>query len=219
MDENIDPDIPVWTAIQFQPLAFQCMRQLAASQSVQGTWEDVGDGYRLVGKKRTSDEKPIRTAKGPFLPFRDDSNDPLRDDPRLRMNLTIQLNQPKIDDILQKIRDATGVTLTVENVDTETPLYGSVSWQNTTAWTVLRSIAETPRVQGDWEKVADGYRLRGTQAPQPVAARPNALPSDTNAAVAAPRSAILLCLGLFFTIVVGAALAWALRLRERRDLN
>src|SRR5207244_737296 len=115
---------------------------------------------------------------------------------------------PTVQDILQVIRNATGVALSVENVDTETPLFGSVTWSNTTAWSAMRNIAESPRVQGSWEKVGDGYRLRGTQpilapqAPQPIAGQPNNLPPEKDAVVPRPRTALFLVGALFLAMMV-----------------
>jgi HEAT repeat protein len=75
MDENVDPDTPVWASMQsFQIPAWSTMRQMAGAPSVQGTWLDLGDGYRLVGKKKAAGEK--RVAKGPFPPFKDESEPP-----------------------------------------------------------------------------------------------------------------------------------------------
>jgi HEAT repeat protein len=77
MDENVDPDTPVWASIHaMQTPAWSAMRQMAAAPSIQGTWQDLGDGYRLVGKKKAVDEKIAKAAKVPFPPFRDDSEPP-----------------------------------------------------------------------------------------------------------------------------------------------
>ena len=78
MDENVDTATPVWASIHLnQMAAWSIMRQLATSPSVQGRWEQLADGYRLVGKKNPEaalGKKP----KGTFAPFRDDTNDPVR---------------------------------------------------------------------------------------------------------------------------------------------
>jgi hypothetical protein len=217
IDDNIDPDMPVWGSLFATGMpAWQCMRQFAASPNVQGKWEDTGDGYRLIATKKAPATK---VAKKPFPPFKDDSFDPLPDDPRLQKSLTIQLNDARVQDILQLIQDATGVKFTLENVDTGTPLYKSVGWANTTAWMAMRNIAESPRVNGTWEKTGDGYRLRGTYtapppaAPAPVVApRPDAVPVDPN--LPAPKSyfALVAVLGVFVVILAGVLLALVIRL-------
>jgi len=198
---------------------------MAMAPSVQGTWEQVAAGYRLVGKKKTPEQMSAKTPKDAFPPFIDDTDDPLPDDPRLQVKLTINLQEPRIPDLLKLLQDATGVTLTAESVDTATPIYGSVNWSNTTAWSAMRSIAETPRVQGAWEKVADGYRLRGKHMPAAVPA-PN--PIQANPSPAAPRAPLWLVLILagFLVIVLCLALAWQLwgrrkgqKLRGQADIR
>lgn len=214
MDENVDPETPAWGSIQMhQTLAWNVMRQLAKVPSVQGTWEQTADGYRLVGKKKSPDPVAAKAPKTPFPPFIDDTDDPLPDDPRLQVKLTINLQEPRIPDLLKLLQKATGVTLTAESVDTATPVYGSVNWSNTTAWSAMRSIAETPRVQGAWEKAADGYRLLGKQTPTPVrAAVPAPAPAQPDPSPAAPRAPLWLVLILagFLAIVLCLGAAWQL---------
>ena len=162
------------------------------------------------------------------------------DDPRLQKGLTIEMRDAKVPDILQKVRDATGVAFTLENVDTAAVLYRGVNWANTSAWQILRQIAESPKVQGSWEKDADGYRLRGTQpipvrreTPMPVV-RPDfpapptrseiAIPVQPAASEPAPTPAapgqyvvLLLVGGLVATLIACMALAVVLRLRRHDD--
>ena len=227
MGEHIDPDIPVWSSSHSVGVpVYQHMRQLAKSSAIQGTWEDMGDGYRLVGKEWTPDEKAKKKiAKVPFPPFRDDSNDPLPDDPRLKKSLTLQLRPTKLRLVLQHIQDATGVPLTFENVDADLDL--SSSWQGVTAWGIMRSIAEHHRVQGSWTKVGDGYRLRGTRPPQPVVV-PRALPPVAQPVLHAPAAApetsapspnrrfMVIIAGSAVILIVGAAIGVWLHLRRER---
>ncbi len=225
MAENIDPDTPVWASSHsVQVSVYQHMRQLARSSVIQGTWEDIGDGYRLVGKERPPNEKPIRTAKGPFPPFRDDSNDPLPDDPRLKKSLTVRLHPTKVQLVLQQIQDATGVPLTVENVNGEMDL--SSEWQSVPAWAILRSIAENPRIQGTWVKAGDGYRLRGTRPPQPIVIRrvqpappPPPTPVTETTAPNPNRRFMVLLAGLVMIMIVGAGAAVWLHKRKERHAN
>ncbi len=209
MDDNVDPSRPVFGSIQMNGIpAWNLMRQLSTSPNVQGTWEAVADGYRLVGKPRPPGQEPANVAKAPAPPFVDDTNDPLPDDKRLKVTLTIQLRDATVPDLLRVLQDATGVTLTTENVDTATPLHAGVSWSNTTAWMAMRNIAEAARVQGKWEKTADGYRLVGKQTPAaaPVAATSSPAPPS--------RLWLHLAVAALVTIFLGLALAW--RLRDRR---
>jgi hypothetical protein len=192
----------------------QHMRQLANSSVIQGKWEDMGDGYRLVGKEKKPDDKPKK--KIVFPPFRDDSNDPLPDDPRLKKGLTVRLHPTKVQLVLQQIEGATGVPLTFENVDGDMDL--SSEWQGVMAWQILRMIAEHHRIEGAWTKVGDGYRLRGTRPIQPVVARPRAVPPPPVAQPNAPettsppspnRRIMVLLAGLALIVIVGAgAAAW-----------
>ena len=77
VDENVDPDIPVWASQQSVNMpAWIVMRQMAAAPSIQGKWEDVGDGYRLVSWKKGADERFPKNPKMPFPPFRDESEPP-----------------------------------------------------------------------------------------------------------------------------------------------
>jgi HEAT repeat protein len=231
MNEHVDQETPVWaTSHQVNVQVYHAMRQLAAMANIQGTWEDVGDGYRLVAKPRTPDDKAkaAKAAKASFPPFRDDSFDPLPNDPRLQKALSINLTPAKAQDIVRRVQDATGVTLTLENVDTVNPLYAGIGWSNISAWQALRNVAESPRVQGTWEKVGDGYRLRGTQpipppgvAPpvvaRPVAPKPAIAQADPGQAATAPQPGrrLLLVLGIGLLVIVLAGGAMAFWLRER----
>jgi HEAT repeat protein len=220
MDENVDTTTPVWSSTHMHQItAENVMRQLVKSPNVQGTWEDVGNGYRLVGKKKTSNQGPPKTSKAPFPPFRDDSNNPMAEDPRLQVMVTIQLQNVRVPDMLRLIEKATGVTLTAERVDTDTPIFAGLNSPNTEAWRALRDLAEAKRVDGTWEKVGDGYRLRGKYSPPPAVVR--AVPVQIAPVPAAPVEAapstrlwVALAFGGFLTILLCLALAW--RLREWR---
>ncbi len=218
MDENVDPNIPVWAFTTGNMPAFQTMRSMANATPIQGVWEDVGDGYRLIGKKWTDEEKIARIPRAQFPPFKDDSFDPLYDDPRLKNSIALQLKSARIEDILQVIRDGTGVTLAAENVDKDAIIYGSISSPGTPAWSAMRNLAEHPRIQGEWVIAGEGYRLRGTapiqpklQPPPVVIAQP--IPQlPTQPKVEASRSVwgFYACLGTFtaFALLAVGALVY-----------
>jgi hypothetical protein len=214
MDENVDTETPAWGSVQMhQTAAWSVMRQLATAPSVRGNWEQTAYGYRLAGQKKSPDKSAVKNSKTPFPPFVDDTDDPLPDDPRLQVKLTIVLHEPTVQDFLKLLQEATGLALTTEKVDATMPIFGSVNWSNTTAWQAMRSIADSQWVQGAWEKSADGYRLRGRAAPAPVrAATPAAAPDLTDAKPAAPRAPLRLVgiLGGVLAIVLCLALAWQL---------
>jgi HEAT repeat protein len=221
MDDKIDRNVPVTGGMQFgQTTIWFAMRQMAAMATVQGVWVDLGDGYHLV---RKSDAKLPPMNTGIILPFRDDSFDPMPDDPRLRKLVTIQLREAKIQDVLQAMRNATGVALAYDKVDSEMVLYGSVNWTNTPGWIILRNVAESPKINGVWEKTDEGYRLRGDHIPPPVIARPVAptAPGQPDTPPPAPRShrSLLICGGVFFAIGISAVLALLLRWQLGRSPN
>jgi hypothetical protein len=205
--------------------AFTVMRQMAAAPSIQGKWEEVEGGYRLIGKKWTAQEMAAKVTKFPAPPFRDDSFDPLPEDKRLQKTLNVQMNDARVGDIVQRIQAATGVALIVENVDLETPLYGSINFPNVMAWSMMRNLAEHQRIQGSWEKNGEGYRLRGTRPPQPVVAVAppigvNPMPAKTDvAAPTPPRTSLYICFGVFSTITIGAIVAIAIWLIGRKNLT
>lgn len=218
IDENIDTQTPAFGSLFATGMpAFIFMRQLAAAPAVQAVWEDTGDGYRLVAKSK----KP-KVAKGPFPPFRDDSFDLMPDDPRLQKILSFQMAEPTVPELLKLVTDNTGVKFTLEKIDTDTPVYGSVN-SKSAAWLTLRNLAESPRVQGTWEKAGDGYHLRGNfvravvpiakgPVTAPVVPQPGAKAPESNEPPARPRTYLYIAFGVITMIFLGGVFLLGLRL-------
>jgi hypothetical protein len=210
-DANIDPEAVVGNIYAVNVEAWKVMRQMASAASIQGAWEDLGDGYRLTART-----KVVRKNTGIVPRFRDDSFDPLPEDPRLNKKFTIQMTDATVPDLLKRIQDETGVVLTMDKVDPETPLYKGVSWPDTNAWTAMRNIAEAPKVDGAWEKVGAGYRLRGNFIRPPGVPVANPVAPDGAPAPQKTPIALLLAGGIFGIILIGAAVVAAVAIRQRR---
>jgi hypothetical protein len=98
------------------------------------------------------------------------------DDPRLLQPLTFDLEQPKVDDLLAKLREATGVQFTrAEEISNDEPVRGSVSYSGVPATIVMQQLADAEQVAGEWKKEGDGYRLlrsgKAVVTPMPKAAQ------------------------------------------------
>jgi hypothetical protein len=102
----------------------------------------------------------------------------LQADPRLRGELNTDLTGPTVQEVLQRLHEATGLHLTADRVDREVPAFGSLSLRNVPAWVVMEQLARSRAVEGWWDEADGGYRLAGTHgveapAPQP---RPRGVP-------------------------------------------
>jgi hypothetical protein len=81
-------------------------------------------------------------------------------DLRFRKLVSFQVSLPLVEDILGKLREGTGVSLTRANdIQNEYPAAGSLFYMGIPAWKVMDRVAESKYVQGRWEKDGDGYRL------------------------------------------------------------
>jgi hypothetical protein len=49
------------------------------------------------------------------------------------------------------------------------PIFGGVDWVNTHLTVAMDEVAEATRVKGQWEKVGNGYRLKGPARRQTTA--------------------------------------------------
>ena len=101
-------------------------------------------------------------------PAREDERE-LRDDPRLRVPLNLQLKQSTVEQVLQHLRTATTVELDSDaNLNLNVVAFGSLSLTNVPAWQVMMKLATCPAVAGRWQKSDTGYRLFGAPpAPPP----------------------------------------------------
>ncbi len=135
----------------------------------------------------------------------------LKADPRLRAGVTADLQEPKIDELLDFLRQATGLRLPRDdNVDLNKPVTGSLSMRHMRAWDLMDLLARSKAVQGRWYRVGDDYRLVGGAPPSPEVPAPPPSP---------PRRALrywLAGVGLAVLAGTGAWLAWRrLRMRPR----
>lgn len=95
----------------------------------------------------------------------------LRADARLYRPLTVSLSEPTVEDVLEQLREATGVSLSIdsENVETKDPAFFNVRLHNMPAWAVMQRLARSKVVQGRWVEDGEGYQLVGTVQPRPAA--------------------------------------------------
>lgn len=102
-------------------------------------------------------------------PFVDDTNDPIKVDPALQVKVTLEMRNPRLPHLLERLHEATGLKFTADSaLDAGEPVFGTSTFVNTPAWWVMRSVAESPLVQGRWEKRAGGYHI--VAAVQPLVA-------------------------------------------------
>jgi hypothetical protein len=131
-----------------------------------------------------------------------------RNDPRLRVPVTLDLRAPTVDDVLRELQKATGVPLSrADDIQHAAPALGSLSTRGVSARQVMENLAKSKRVEGTWESDGPGYRL---------VSNGNAVQlSDPSAEPAAPdepgrRNFLLALLGgnLLILLVVAGAYWW-----------
>ncbi len=106
----------------------------------------------------------------------------LEADLRLEAGVTADLQEPKIDELLDLLRRATGLRLPRDDsVDLKKPVTGSLSMRHMMAWELMDLLARSKAVRGRWFRIGDDYRLVGGAGPPaeepapPGPARPSAL--------------------------------------------
>jgi len=87
----------------------------------------------------------------------------LRRDRRLAVLVIVGGDKPKLEEILQSLRGATGLLLTVaDNLADHEPDFGKVNLgAHPRAWQVMEMVAHRQLRNGRWEKTENGYRLTG----------------------------------------------------------
>lgn len=136
----------------------------------------VGGAKELTAKRATSSVRDMdsavreKAAKDAAVFAR---LHPLGLDMRLRARLTVVENEAKLDDVLARLRAATGLTLTLaDNLTGHNPDLGQLQMTDTFAYSFMEILAERDLENGRWEKTADGYRLEGNSthfvAPPPT---------------------------------------------------
>jgi hypothetical protein len=87
---------------------------------------------------------PYRDPKVPPPPAPPPSDpNPLRNDIRLRVPLTVEGNNPKLADILRQLEKATGLRMMVaEALAGHDPAFGYVALRDTPAWSVMMMLAQ-----------------------------------------------------------------------------
>ena len=104
----------------------------------------------------------------PRPPTEPDDIAALRQDPRLQMPLTFDLQQPRLSDLTRRIQNATGVPLTLQDgLDRDTPKLGGQSFRGVPAWLVMRQTAPLVAPDAHWEKEHDGYQFAASGRPFP----------------------------------------------------
>ncbi len=87
----------------------------------------------------------------------------LRQDPRLAVLVTLGGDNPKFEEVLQRLREATGLDLTIaDNLADHEPDIGQLKLgDRPRAWQVMELVAHRQLQGGRWEKTENGYRLTG----------------------------------------------------------
>jgi hypothetical protein len=106
---------------------------------------------------------PAATPGVPAPPMVDLNNNPLKADARLSAKLSLNLLNPRVQDLLDRLAAATGLTFRGDpNVDFATPVFVSFTSADNPAWTIMDQLAQSAVVRGSWEKQEDGsYLLKG----------------------------------------------------------
>jgi hypothetical protein len=114
----------------------------------------------------------VLALQGAHTPLAANETETLKHDPRLQVKLKVQLQQPKVKELVDEIAKATGLTLSLaDNVPTSQPAYEKMTWQNLPAWAAMKQVAQATIVAGKWEKTDSGYRL--VSSLDPGVAMPN----------------------------------------------
>lgn len=159
VDQKLEKHEPAFGHVQMRNApAWLMMNFVAKTQLVDGHWEKVDNGYRLTATASLRERK----AEPPAPALRPDQADPyhLARDPRLTVPVTMVLERAELREVLQGLREATGVTLTLDKrLERHDPELGSLEMRKAPAWTIMKLVAQKQLDDGRWEKDGDGYRL------------------------------------------------------------
>lgn len=87
---------------------------------------------------------------------------PLGLDLKVRARLTVVAVNPKLQNLLDSLATATGLSLTLaDNLTDHNPALGDIHLKDTFAYSFMEIIAERDLEGGRWVKTDDGYRLEG----------------------------------------------------------
>ena len=103
----------------------------------------------------------------------------LKDDERLHVAITLNMERRPVQDLLDVVSQKTGAPLTIDApLAAAVPMFSSYSFVNMPANLVMDQIAFHSIVDGRWEKAGDGYCLHGTRSvdPRPVVGPPAPAP-------------------------------------------
>lgn len=104
----------------------------------------------------------------------------LRHDKRLHVRLNLDVETPKLAHVVEKLRQATGLDLTVdEALSDHAPDFGVIQhskagWQ---AWQLMELVAQKDLQKGYWDQTERGYTLRSDVAIPP---KPKPVPAPTD---------------------------------------
>jgi hypothetical protein len=138
-------------------------------------YERWSDGQKVLSGKivpkqqaKPRPAQPIATPPRPEVP---PTPSFLEEDARLQTVVNATFEEPTISMILQRLQKLTGVPLDSEIEDNaDKPLWLSIDFHETPAWSVMEQLAGGERVAGQWEKSGTGYRLvRNETLGQPAA--------------------------------------------------
>ena len=148
------------------------MEILSSKQVADGKWEKSGDGYVLRGTPKDfgppPDSEKAKAAKKAYEAAQTEAGElaarfPLRMDPKLRAKVPVVGPKPQLDDLLEQLRTATELKMTLaDNLTYHDPKFVELQGgHNATAWIAMGLIARTDLDDGRWEKIEGGYRLVG----------------------------------------------------------
>lgn len=120
------------TAAEFTAPAWKVMERLAATQVTDGKWEKTGDAYVLHGKPKGPESDPVNIAKKAHEEAKAKAAEiaarfPLRTDPKLRAKVSVVEINPKLSDLLERLRQTTGLNfILADNLAGHDPKFGNV---------------------------------------------------------------------------------------------
>jgi hypothetical protein len=183
----------------FQPgpkgfMAWQLMESLRLRQLENGRWEKTANGYQLLGESTFNPKKDAH---------------PLRRDDRLRAMVQVDLGNPNLADLFERIKIASGVELELSpELSGHAPKLGYIG--SGACYNLMELMATKDIENGRWDKTATGYRLQGVSKTPVAAPAPNATAVTPAPAPVTERARehfyLWLCVGggvtiVFFTIL------------------
>jgi hypothetical protein len=144
-------------------------------------------------------------------------------DPRLRAKLTVNFKVPRVEEVLNALRKATGVTLNrAEDIQNDYYVAGSYGFVQIPAFSIMETLASSKYVQGRWQRDGDGYLLvrngKPVATPSPPPIWPRKAVNDPEGPPPAAASGFTFWLILVSSIAI-PILLFAVVWRHRRRVG